>query len=209
MKIPALIMAGGRGKRFSAEIEKPLASFLGKPLIDWVLEAVKSSSKVSSFYIVTSPYTPETEDKCLKEGLNVIRTDGKNYHEDLKQAIICKQLYHPVLILSSDLPALTGAFLDQIISKYEECGKPALTVLVPVEKCMEIGIVATSTYPHLGKLYAVSGVNIIDGSKVFQEEMEQEVMVYDGIEAAININSLEDLINAERYILNLKMSKNF
>jgi len=204
MKIPALIMAGGQGKRFSAEIEKPLAAFLGKPLIDWVLEAVKSSSKVSNFYIVTSPHTPKTESKCLKEGLNVIRTDGKNYHEDLKQAIVYKRLYQPVLTLSSDLPALKGVFLDYVISKYEECGKPALTVLVPVEKCMEIGIVTPSTYPHLGKLYAVSGINIIDGSKVFQEEMEQEVLVYDGIEAAININSFEDLVNAEKYILNLR-----
>ena len=40
MKVPALIMAGGKGKRIGLPVEKPLLPFLGKPLIDWVAEAV-------------------------------------------------------------------------------------------------------------------------------------------------------------------------
>ena len=54
MRIPALVLAGGKGKRMGLAIEKPLLPFLGKPLIDWVVEAVKSAKKVSEFYIVTS-----------------------------------------------------------------------------------------------------------------------------------------------------------
>ncbi|MGB9854896.1 MAG: NTP transferase domain-containing protein [Candidatus Bathyarchaeales archaeon] len=204
MKIPALIMAGGKGKRFHLKIEKPLAPFLGNPLINWVVDAVKSANKISDFYIVTSPNTLETEKKCLKEGLKVIRTDGKDYHPDLKQAIIKSQLNCPVLTLSSDLPALTGTFLDQIISVYEKCGKPALTVLVPMEKCMEIGISTASTYTYKGAVYAVSGINIIDGSKISEEELDQEVIISDSVEAALNINSLEDLRNAEKYLKNIK-----
>lgn len=201
MKIPALIMAGGKGERFHSDIEKPLAKFLGKALIDWVIGAVKSANKISEFYVATSHNTLETEKKCLREGLTVIRTDGKGYHYDLKQAITKKQLYCPVLTISSDLPALTGAFLDQIISTYEKCGKPALTVLVPIEKCREIGLSTASPYPYKGVMYAVSGVNIIDGAKIFQEELDQEVVISDNIEAALNINSLEDLMHAEKYLI--------
>ena len=40
MKVPALIMAGGKGKRMGLPVEKPLLPFLGKPLIDWVAEAL-------------------------------------------------------------------------------------------------------------------------------------------------------------------------
>ena len=54
MKVPALIMAGGKGKRIGLPVEKPLLPFLGKPLIDWVAEAVASAQKVSEFYVVTS-----------------------------------------------------------------------------------------------------------------------------------------------------------
>lgn len=204
MKVPALIMSGGKGKRFRLKIEKPLAPFLGKPLIDWVIDAVKSASKISSFYVVTSPNTLETEKKCLTEGFNVIRTDGKDYHYDLKQAVIKSQLYCPVLTVSSDLPALTGTFLDKIILTYEKCGKPALTVLVPMEKCREIGLSTASPYTYKGAIYAVSGINIIDGAKIFQDELDQEVIISDNVEAALNINSLKDLRNAERYLKNIK-----
>jgi GTP:adenosylcobinamide-phosphate guanylyltransferase len=50
MKVPALIMAGGKGKRMGLPVEKPLLPFLDKPLIDWVVEAVESAEKVSEFY---------------------------------------------------------------------------------------------------------------------------------------------------------------
>lgn len=199
MKVQALIMAGGKGKRFHLEIEKPLAQFLGKPLVNWVIDAVKSASKISDFYMVTSPNTKETEKKCLREGVKVIRTDGKDYHHDLKQAVIKSQLFCPVLTVSSDLPALTGTFLDQVILVYERCGKPALTVLVPIEKHREIGLSTASSYNYKGAIYAVSGINVIDGAKIFDEELDQEVLISDDVEAALNINSLEDLRNAEKY----------
>jgi adenosylcobinamide-phosphate guanylyltransferase len=161
---------------------------------------VKSASKISKFYIVTSPHSPETEKRCHEKGLDIIKTSGKDYHHDLKQAIIEKKIFCPVLIVSADLPALTGAFIDQIISIYENCGKPALTVLVPMEKCKEIGLSSESDYEINGTIYAVSGINIIDGTKIFEEEIDQEVLISDDIEAALNINSLEDLTAGERYL---------
>ena len=86
MSIPALIMAGGKGKRMGLPVEKPLLPFLGKPLIDWVAEAVASAQNVSEFYVVTSANTPQTEKHCQSKGWKVLRTDAKGYHNDLKQA---------------------------------------------------------------------------------------------------------------------------
>ncbi len=40
MMVPALIMAGGKGSRMGLPTEKPMLPFLGKPLLDWVAEAV-------------------------------------------------------------------------------------------------------------------------------------------------------------------------
>ena len=168
MKVPALIMAGGKGKRIGSAIEKPLLTFLGKPLVERVVEAVESAKNISEFYVVTSVNTPKTEEKCLKAGLEVIRTDGEGYHDDLKQAILKAQLRCPVLTISSDLPALRGKFLDKVISVYEKKEKDAVTVLVPVKKREELKLSVSSVYNYEGVAYAISGVNLIDGTKIFE-----------------------------------------
>ena len=87
MKVPALVMAGGKGSRMGLPTEKPLLPFLGKPLIDWVAEAILDAKKVSEFYVITSANTPQTEQHCQSKGWKVLHTDAKGYHNDLKQAV--------------------------------------------------------------------------------------------------------------------------
>jgi adenosylcobinamide-phosphate guanylyltransferase len=200
MRVPALIMAGGKGKRMELEIEKPLLPFLGRPLIEWVVEAVKSSKKISEFYIVTSENAPETEKKCLKDGLKVIRTDGKGYHDDLKQAILKAKLQCPVLTIPADLPAVTGKFLDKIVTAYEDCGKDALAVFVPISTREALELSVSSTDLHEGVLYAVSGVNIINGAKILEEKIDTSAIITGEIEVLLNINTLKDLAIAEKIL---------
>ena len=92
-------MAGGKGKRMGLYVEKPLMPFLGKPLIDWVAKAVESAEKVSEFYVVTSVNTPKTEKHCLSRGWQVLRTDARGYHKDLKQAVQIAGLNGAVLTI--------------------------------------------------------------------------------------------------------------
>ena len=199
MRVPALIMAGGKSKRIGLAIEKPLLPFLGKPLIEWVVEAVKSSKKVSEVYIVTSENAPETEKKCLKDGLKVIRTDGKGYHDDLKQAILKAKLQCPVLTIPADLPAVTGKFLDKVVTAYEDCGKDALAVFVPIKAREALKLSVSSTDEHKGVWYAVSGVNIINGAKIQKEgKIDTSGIITEEIEVLLNINTLKDLAIAEK-----------
>jgi adenosylcobinamide-phosphate guanylyltransferase len=200
VKVVALIMAGGKGKRLGLPIEKPLLMFLGKPLIEWVVEAVKASQSVSDFYIVTSQNTPETENKCRREKWRIIRTDGKNYHDDLKQAVLDMQLRFPVLIIPADLPALTGTFLDKTISAFEEQGKDALAVFASIEKHEKLGLSVSSHDTHEGVEYAVSGVNVLDGSKILQWKLDTGALITDEIEASLNINTQKDLEIAEMIV---------
>jgi len=199
MRIPALIMAGGKGTRIGLAVEKPLLPFLGKPLIEWVVEAVKSAENVSEFYVVTSKNALETERKCLRDGLKVIRTDGKSYHDDLKQAILEVQLQGPVLTMPADLPAVTGKFLDKVVTAYEECGKDALAVFVPIKTREALELSVSSTDEHKGIWYAVSGVNIINGARICDEgKIETGAVITEEVEVLLNINTLKDLTIAER-----------
>ena len=199
MKVPALIMAGGKGKRMGLPVEKPLLPFLGKPLVDWVAGAVASAVKVSEFYVVTSGNTPETEKHCINKGWKVLRTDAKGYHNDLRQAVLMAGLMGPVLTIPADLPAITGKFLDKVIGEFEVCGKDFLAVFVPIQTRESLGLSVSSTDEYKGEWYAVSGVNIVNGAKIQGEgKIETSAIIAEETEVLLNINTLKDLEIAEK-----------
>lgn len=194
-----LIMAGGKGKRMGLPVEKPLLSFLGRPLLDWVVEAVGSAERVSEFYVVTSANTPETEKRCMSKGWSFLRTDAKGYHSDLKQAVRDAGLAGAVLTIPADLPAVTGRFLDKVVREFEVCGKDFLAVFVPIEKRKELGLSVSSTDEYKGVWYAVSGVNIVNGAKIQEEEkIETSAIITEETEVLLNINTLKDLEISEK-----------
>lgn len=199
MRIPALVMAGGRGSRMGLPTEKPLLPFLGKPLIDWVAAAIIDAQKVSEFYVVTSANTPETEQHCLSKGWKIVRTDAKGYHDDLKQAINKLGFMGPVLTLPSDVPAITGPVLDKIIREFEVCGKDFLAVFVPIKARQDLELSISSTDEYKGVWYAVSGVNIISGAKILGEgKIETSAIITEETEVLLNVNTVKDLEIAQK-----------
>jgi adenosylcobinamide-phosphate guanylyltransferase len=203
MKVPALIMAGGKGKRIGLPVEKPLLSFLGEPLIDWVAKAVASAEKVSEFFVVTSPNTPETEKHCIGRGWKVLRTDAKGYHNDLKQATREANLMGPVLTIPADSPAVTGRFLDKIVSEFEACSTEFYAVFVPIKAREKLGLSVDSTDEYKGEWYAVSGVNVINGAKSQTDgKIETNALITQDFEVLLNINTLKDLEIAEKIMKN-------
>lgn len=207
MKVPALIMAGGKGKRMGLPSEKPLLPFLGKPLVDWVAEAVSKAEKVSEFYVVTSPNTPQTEKHCQSMGWRVLRTDAKGYHNDLKQAAALANLSGPVLTVPADSPAVTGKFLDRVIGEFEVCGKDFYAVFIPIKAREALGLSIDSTDEYQGVWHAVSGVNIVNGSKVQGEgKIETCALVTEEVEVLLNVNTEKDLEIAEKIMRKTRKS---
>jgi adenosylcobinamide-phosphate guanylyltransferase len=200
MKVPALIMAGGKGKRMGAlPVEKPLLECLGKPLVDWVCEAVASAAEVSEFYVVTSLNTPETEKHCVQRGWKVLRTDALGYHDDLKQAVRLAGFKGPVLTIPADLPAVTGRFLDKVIGAFEGCGKDFLAVFVPIVVRERLGLSVSSTDEFKGVWHAVSGVNIVDAQKTQEEgKIETDAIITEEVEVLLNVNTVKDLEITEK-----------
>jgi adenosylcobinamide-phosphate guanylyltransferase len=202
MMVPALIMAGGRGSRMGLPNEKPLLPFLGKPLVDWVAEAIMDAKKVSEFYVVTSSNTPETEKHCINKGWKVVHTNAKGYHEDLKQAVYKLGLVGPVLTMPSDVPAITGPSLDKVVNAFEICGKDFLAVFVPIKARLDLGLSISSTDEYKGEWYAVSGVNIINGAKIQSDgKIETSAIVTEETEVLLNINTATDLEIAEKIMM--------
>jgi len=199
MKVPALIMAGGKGTRMGLPVEKPLLFFLGKPLIDWIAEAVADADRVSTFFVVTSRNTPETEKYCLSKGWKILRTDARGYHNDLKQATIEANLMGPVLTIPADLPAVTGKFLDKVVDNFEVCQKDFFAVFVPIRSRESLGLSVSSTDEYKGEWYAVAGVNIVNGAKTqIEGKIETSALITEEIEVLLNINTMKDLKIAQK-----------
>jgi adenosylcobinamide-phosphate guanylyltransferase len=201
VKVPALIMAGGRGSRMGLPTEKPMLPFLGKPLLDWVAEAVLTATKVSEFYVITSSNTPETEQHCLEKGWKFVHTDAKGYHDDLKQAVRQLGWMGPVLTMPSDVPAITGAVLDRVVGEFEASGKEFLAVFVPLEKRQSLGLSISSTDEYKGVWYAVSGVNVINGAKILGEgKIETAALITEETQVVLNVNTTKDFEIAEQLL---------
>jgi adenosylcobinamide-phosphate guanylyltransferase len=199
MKVPALIMAGGRGTRMGLALEKPLLQLLGKSLIDWVAEAVANAENVSVFYVVTSANTPQTEKHCQNKGWKILHTDAKGYHNDLKQATKMAGISGPVLTVPADSPAVTGKFLDKVISQFQVSGKDFYAVFVPIKTREDLDLSIDSTDEYKGSYYAVSGVNIVNGSKIQGDgKIETSALITEEVEVLLNINTLKDLEIAEK-----------
>ena len=197
MGIIALVMAGGKGTRMGISQEKPLVKVCGRPVIEYVLAALKNARKVDSIVVAVSSCTPETAKYMEKCHVKVVETPGKNYVSDLGYAAQSLKL-GVFLAIAADLPLVKGEILDNIIERYERCGKPALTVAVPLETKTRLGMSAEYSFKMDEADVVPVGINVIDGHKRYGDEwLDQEIYLLNQEELAVNINTPKELQIAE------------
>jgi adenosylcobinamide-phosphate guanylyltransferase len=180
MKATCLVMAGGKGSRMRHHAEKPLIQIAGKPMVQYVIEAVQHSRGIDRIFVATSRHTPETATTLRSLGLNVVETSGDDYVEDTKLAVKSLGL-KKTLVISADLPLITANIIDEVIRRYEMSGKPALAVAIPR--------LSENTKEGL----AFAGVNMLDGERINEKMLDEEVMIVGRVEVMLNVNTPEDL----------------
>jgi len=197
MGVTALVMAGGEGTRMKSEEEKPLLRVGGKPLIEHVLNALRDAEKVDEIIVAVSERTPKTAIVVERFPVKVLKTPGKDFVSDVQYAIKKLKL-DTVLTISADLPLITSEVIDEVVERYEQCGKPALTVMVPLETRKKLGLNANYTLEVNGRCLVPAGINVIDGKRINETLLEEEIFVIPQEEIAVNVNRSEDLKIAER-----------
>ena len=192
MVVTALVMAGGKGTRLDLAEEKPLLQVDGKPVIALVLSALQEAKLVSSVVVAVSPSTPKTADYLRKLNVKMLQTPGKEYVSDMGFAVKTLGL-STVLVIAADLPLLTGEVVDEIVAYFFDCGKPALAVAVPQETREKLGLADGYVFDWCGERLVYAGINVLDGKRIDDAELEQAVYVMDKAEVAVNINTEEEL----------------
>jgi len=197
--IIGILMAGGKGKRLNADVEKPLFKFKDKPLIDYVLKNLKDSKYIEKIVVATSPHTTETKKyidnlfnnskKAIGSFFNRIETPGDGYLEDLSFLLSIfeeKSDNDVLLFINADLPFVSSETIDFVLEEYMKNNTPAMSVLVPIEIFEEYDIEPSYIFENL----APSGLNILISQNKVQNE---EKLIIPKLELALNINTIEDI----------------
>ena len=193
----ALVMAGGKGSRLRMG-EKPLVKLFGRPLIDYVVSALLDSSADRIFVAVTKN-VPMTEGWARERELSVVDTSGKGFVADMVEAVEKAGVIQPILIIMADLPLITPDLIDEIMETYEERSEPALSTHTPLNLHGRLGRRPDSLFNYRGQLIVPSGINILDGADI-REEQEDYHLIMERIELAVNVNVVEDLKLCESII---------
>jgi adenosylcobinamide-phosphate guanylyltransferase len=195
--VTAVVMAGGKGSRLAFSEEKPLLSVDGKPVVACVLDALLGAKRVDSVVVAVSCRTPKTAAFVRGFPVRVVETPGGGYIPDM-QFVIKELGLGAVLAIVSDLPLITHEVIDDVVERYELCGKPALTVAVPIETKTKLGAGVDYAFEAEGRTLVPTGINLIDGKLIDGGWMEQEVYVLEKDEVAVNVNTDEELRLSER-----------
>ncbi len=203
--VTALVMAGGKGTRMKLAEEKPLINVCGKPVIEYVLAALKSAKKIDQIIVATTTATPKTTALIKQLGVRVIETPGKDYVSDMGYTVQTLKL-GIFLAVAADLPLVKPEMIDAIVERYERCGKPALTVAVPIEVKTKLGMSIEYSFKTDDNQDVVPvGINVIDGSKRYGDEwLDQDIYVLNHEELAVNINTVQELQLSECMLSNGK-----
>lgn len=177
--------------------EKPMLEVGGKPVIEHVLTSLLEAERVASIVVAVSNSTPRTASFVRNFPVTVVVTPGEGYIQDM-QFVVKKLGLGTVLAVVSDLPLITSGVVDDVLQRYESCGKPALTVAVPIETKTKFGVGEEYAFEAEGRQVVPTGINVIDGGLIDGGWMAQEVYVMDKDEVAVNVNTVEDLKVAER-----------
>lgn len=200
MNAVALVMAGGRGTRMKGGGEKPLVRFLGISMIERIVATLKGASRVGRIIVAVTKDTPKTAAKAKKLDVEVLETPGEGYIKDMKYAIRSLEL-GLTLVVSADLPLLKSKIIDNTITYFELCGKPALALVASLEGYVKLGLKPDYRFDLDGRPVTPVGVNIIEGTKIDEPQLNQENLLIKEVEYVINVNTTDDLIAAEQILL--------
>src|SRR6202521_6067377 len=144
--LTAVILAAGHGTRMRSRIPKVLHPICGRPMIDWVLEAVNEAGAKHVTVIANPhhaevaahlehffplPFRGEGQGGAQTQKVNVVyQRDPKGTAHALRQ-IPAEQLRgRQVLVVNGDSPLLTAATVLQVVHAHQESGHPATIAAV-------------------------------------------------------------------------------
>jgi len=115
MSVPCVILGGGDGLPVDGKTPvKGLVTVAGRPMAEWVLEAVRQSATVGEITLVM----PEAE-SCGGWSVRADRlvSSDADFVGNLAAGLAARHDDEPVLVITADLPALTPEAIDHFVTE--------------------------------------------------------------------------------------------
>jgi GTP:adenosylcobinamide-phosphate guanylyltransferase len=121
LTVDAIVLAGALNKPplelVSGERLEALISVAGRPMVQWVIDAIRASKSVDRIIVVG----PSDELKQRVSGDNVVFVDpGDSILENVKRGAKHVRPSRRALVVTSDIPLLTGEAIDDFVARCQD-----------------------------------------------------------------------------------------
>jgi adenosylcobinamide-phosphate guanylyltransferase len=184
-----LVMCGGKGTRMKSSEEKLLLKYK-KPIIEHVLNAFKNSGIFSKIVCVTSNNAPKTHKFVSGLGIDILKTKGSGYVNDLNESLI--KFDELIFVASGDMPLLDSEIIQKIMKLVN--GKNAWTsILVRKNFLQSLGLEAEFFVNYNNEECAYTGISIVDPNQIKNMQyVPESYIVLDDRRVAANLNTKKD-----------------
>jgi bifunctional UDP-N-acetylglucosamine pyrophosphorylase/glucosamine-1-phosphate N-acetyltransferase len=131
-----VIMAAGRGTRMRSATPKVLHELCGRPLIGWVVAAAQEAG-VGDVVVVDGP--DRALDGHLPEGVAVAVQEQPGGTADAVLSAASHFADGPVLVLSGDVPLVTGEAIAALLETHARAGAAATMLTLELDDPGELG----------------------------------------------------------------------
>jgi len=192
----ALVMAGGKGIRMNSDSEKLLLNYK-KPVIIHVINALKDSKCFEKVIAITSSNSPKTQKLLEESGIEIIKTTGKGYVQDLN-SVLCS-IDNDVLVTSGDLPFLDDDIIKQIVAKHN-IEKIWNSFVVTKQFLESLGLSSEFEITVDDNSCILTGISLINTKKINSlDVIKENYEVLDDKRIAFNLNTISDYEKLEFY----------
>lgn len=189
-RLAVVVMAGGRGSRLRGSVEKPLVWLCGKPLIDYVLDALASSSLIGEVFVAVSKHTPSTRDYVEgARGLRTIETPSKGFVLDYQFAVERLGL-DDALVVSSDLPLLRPHTIDGLVNAFLSWRVELVWAAVEVSGLRKLGLKPREVLVEGDVELAPIGLLAVNGVCIRKTRLSQKAYLLEEPLEGLNVNDL-------------------
>jgi GTP:adenosylcobinamide-phosphate guanylyltransferase len=156
---------------YTAGKPKAMLEFFGKPMIQWVLDALSASMHVGRVVVVGLP--PFTEISC-GHSMEIIDSQGSilsNLKAGVEKLQEMGNISTKVLGVSSDIPAITGSMIDWLIQTVQETDHELYYNVISREVMEKQYPNSKRTYLKFKNIEVCGGdINAFDYRMIFQKK---------------------------------------
>ena len=120
-KVKAVILAAGKGTRMKSELPKVIHTALGKPMVDYVIEAARDAGAEKEDICLVVGHKADLVKKTVGDGVNyVLQEEQLGTGHAVKCAKDFIGTEGDTLVLCGDTPLITGKTLTELVEKHRK-----------------------------------------------------------------------------------------